>query len=158
MRAVRYCSNFNDFEQERIYLEMSCLLNGYSLDFIETQLTHFYQYFNADRIRFCMNQIVYDKLRGRLFDFIDRQRKNLDKFHALEDVERVIRLPYLYDYGLRQKFNEKFLEIWSQYLINDPHLSTEKTKFILNVKHIYSLNALLAQQKPSCEFMKLAKN
>jgi len=153
MRAVRFCSNYQDFDRERIYLEISCLRNGYSIDFIETQLKHFYRYFNAEIIRFCMDQVVYDKFRRRLFDFIDHQRIMFDKWQQFEKNDRIIYLHYLYDYGPRDKFKEKFHQIWSAYLRLDPHLSNDKTKIILNTKHIYSLNALLAQQKPSHDLL-----
>ncbi|CAF5181921.1 unnamed protein product, partial [Rotaria magnacalcarata] len=32
--AVRYCTTIEDFNQERIYLEMTCLANGYSVEFV----------------------------------------------------------------------------------------------------------------------------
>jgi hypothetical protein len=31
LRAVCYCSSVEDFNQERIYIELTCLVNGYSL-------------------------------------------------------------------------------------------------------------------------------
>ncbi|CAF4667764.1 unnamed protein product, partial [Rotaria magnacalcarata] len=36
IRAVCYCSSVEDFNLERIYLELTCLTNGYSLRFVET--------------------------------------------------------------------------------------------------------------------------
>jgi hypothetical protein len=151
IRAVRLCSKFADFQQEQIYLEMSCLLNGYSKDFIETQLKHFYIRFNAEKIRFCLDQTVYERLRHRLFDFINLQRTISDKTQALEDTEYIFRFSYPYDYGPYIKFKEKFHELWSTYLKDDCQLSHKDTKILLNTKHLFSLNTLLARQKPQDE-------
>jgi hypothetical protein len=150
IRAVRFCSNVDDFLQERIYLEMACLMNGYSNQFIETQLKHFYHYFNATTIRFSMNQMIYNKFRDRLLRFIDEQRINWKQAQELEAHERVIYLDYFYQNGgSPEKFHQKFHQIWSNYLAEDVQLSNKKTRMILKAKHIYSLNALLAEQKPS---------
>ncbi|CAF4360104.1 unnamed protein product, partial [Rotaria sordida] len=42
IRAGQYCSSFEDFEEERRYIEMTFLTNGYSLDFVEYNLRQFY--------------------------------------------------------------------------------------------------------------------
>ncbi|CAF1505365.1 unnamed protein product, partial [Adineta steineri] len=34
IRAVRYCISVYDFNQERLYLQATCLVNGYSLEFV----------------------------------------------------------------------------------------------------------------------------
>ncbi|CAF4706662.1 unnamed protein product, partial [Rotaria magnacalcarata] len=40
IRAIRYCTSIEDFNQERIYLEMTYLANGYSIDFIDKHIQH----------------------------------------------------------------------------------------------------------------------
>ncbi|CAF1172266.1 unnamed protein product [Rotaria sordida] len=47
IRAVCYCSSVEDFNQERIYLELPCLTNGYSLLFVEAHVQHFFNYFHT---------------------------------------------------------------------------------------------------------------
>ena len=153
-RAVQACSNFTDFIQERIQLEMACLLAGYSIEFFDMHVRHFFRSANAEAIRYSMDQTAYDKLRRRFFDFAEQQRIRLGKYQALEDCERVIRLHYLHDYGARMPFHRRFHQIWTSYLKEDPHLSNEKTKIILNTNHVYSSNALLARQKPSTALLR----
>jgi len=154
IRAILCYSNFFDFNQEKIYLEMTCLANGYSSDIIENQLKHFYIRFNAEKIRFCSDQIVYERLRRRLFDFINVQRTISDKNQELEDKEYIFHFSYPYDYGPYNQFNREFHKIWSNRLKHDSQLSHKDTKIILNTKHIYSLNTLLAQQKPIHDLLK----
>ena len=154
IRAVRFCSNLTDFQQEQIYLEMTCLANGYSIDFIETQLKHFYRFFHAEETRYSLDQSTYEQFRRRSFDFIIEQHKTADNKQKLEDNNHVLYFSYPYDYGPYNQFNEKFLAHWAADLKDDPKLPSKDIKIILNTKHIYSLNALLAQQKPSDELLK----
>ena len=100
-------------------------------------------------IRFSMQQATYNTLRRRLLSFAEQQRTHLEKYQALEDKERVLHLHYLHDYGSAIRFHERFHQICSTCLKEDPQLSNEKTKIILHAKHVYSLNALLGDQKPS---------
>ena len=153
MRAGQVCSNVSDFVEERIHLEMACLFAGYSLDFLELHLRYFFRSMNIEAIRFSMPKAAYDSLRRRLFDSVEQQRIRLEKYHELEDKERVLRLHYLHDYGSRTRFHERFHQIWTTYLKEDPQLSNEKTKVILRTKHVYSLNALLGEQKPSATLL-----
>ena len=155
MRAGQVCSNVSDFVEERIDLEMACLLAGYSLDFLELHLRYFFRTTNTEAIRFSMSQVAYDTLRHRLFTLAEQQRTRLEKYQEMEDKERVLHLHYLHDYGPRTRFHERFHQIWTTYLKEDPQLSNEKTKIILHTKHVYSLNALLGEQKPSSTLLKL---
>ena len=147
VRAVSYCSSVEDFQQERIYLELTCLVNGYSLLFVESRIQHFFKYFNADNMRYYLDQAMFDKFRRRLFDFIDIQHELSDKNQKLDDNGNLIRLHYLYEFGPRCQFNQQFHHLWFKYFGNHPILSKEKSKIVLTTKHLHSLNALLAQYK-----------
>jgi hypothetical protein len=147
-RAVRCCSDFRDFTRERIHIEMTCLLHGYSPESLERRLRSFYRRFNADAIRFSLDATVYDKLRRRLFDIIDGQRTRSLQQQSRADDARILPLYYWHDYGARQPFHVRFHQIWSTYLRDDPHLSNDKTTISLHAAHVYSLNALLASPKP----------
>ena len=157
MRAVRFCSNFLDFKQEEIYLEMTCLANGYSIDFVETQLKHFYLRFNAEKVRLSLDQTAYERLRRRLFDFLHLQHRLWAKEQELDDQDFIFRFSYPYDYGSYHQFQQKFCELWSTYLKDDAQLSHQNTKTILTTQHIFSLNTLLAGQNPSEKRLQIAK-
>jgi len=152
IRAIRFCSNYLDFLEEQNYLAMTCLTNGYSRNFIETQLQHFYLRFNAEKIRYCLDQTVYERLRQRCLDLIQDQRIKTKKLRELEDQEYLLNFSYSYDYGSYFQFNQKFHQLWSQYLKHDEQLSHKDTKINLNPKQIFSLNTLFAGEKPSDEF------
>jgi hypothetical protein len=81
---------------------------------------------------------------------MDMQREYSNKLQNLDDNDHFIRLHYLYEFGARCQFNEEFRKIWIKHFATNPILCKEKTAISLSTKHIYSLNALLAQQKSFC--------
>ncbi|CAF1352319.1 unnamed protein product [Rotaria sordida] len=150
IQAVRYCTSVHDFNQQRIYLEMTCLANGYSLEFIEKRINHFFQHFDAISLRSVLDQQVYKKLRHRLFNFISEQQHILNRNRELKQNNQCFRLSYLYEYGPKHKFNEELQEILSARLNpSNPSSKANKINIRLTTKLHHSLNALLSQQKPS---------
>ncbi|CAF1691610.1 unnamed protein product, partial [Adineta ricciae] len=118
LRAVHFCTNVHDFIQERLYLEMTCLLYGYSVEFIETQLKRFYRLFHLEHHRFNMNQNVYHQFRRQTFDFARKQLDNL-KIHqqSCDTRDCTIYIHYLYGYGYSSEvdFQRQFYRLWSLY-------------------------------------------
>ena len=150
IRAVCYCSSVEDFNQERVYLELTFLTNGYSLVFVETHIQHFFNYFHAHAMRYSIDQTMYDKFRHDCFDFITIQHKISDQLQQLDDTGRVIRLEYIYEFGPRCQFNEQFHKLWFDYFKKHPHFSKDNCQILLTTKHRYSLNALLAKENSTC--------
>ncbi|CAF4086121.1 unnamed protein product [Rotaria sordida] len=175
IRAVRYCTSVDDFNRERIYLETTCLTNGYSLEFIEKRIEHFFQHFDAVSLRTNLDGNVYRKLRLRLMNFISEQRRISDQKRELEKNHEYIQLSYVHEIGSRHVFNQELKKILSVNLdasnatVKQINLQKTKQRLSKNVKasspitiskskpvHVqvttkqqYSLNALLSQQKPS---------
>ena len=150
VRAVCLCSSVDDFNQQRIYIELSCLVNGYSYMFVESRVAHFYSCFHAETMRYSMDQTMYDKFRRQCFDFIDIHRTLSKKLQQSNDTGNMIHLNYLYEYGARCQFNKEFHKLWNRYFDSHPILSKEKITISLTTKHLHSLNALLSQQKSFC--------
>ena len=50
VRAVRFCSAVEDFNQERIHIELTFLANGFSLAFVRSRLLQFFIHFDAVRL------------------------------------------------------------------------------------------------------------
>ncbi|CAF3822543.1 unnamed protein product [Rotaria sordida] len=147
IQAACVCSAVDDFNEERIYLELTCLVNGYSLRFVERHVQHFFDYFNANSMRYSMDQTTYDKFRRQWFDFIVMQDDLTDKMEKLDSTDNLIHLNYFYDFGPRCQFNQQFHDLWDHYFDHHAILSKEKSKIILTTKHFHSLNAFLTQEK-----------
>ncbi|CAF5160408.1 unnamed protein product, partial [Rotaria magnacalcarata] len=152
IRAVRYCTTIEDFNQERIYLEMTCLANGYSVEFVQKHIEHFFTFFNATLLQqWSLDQLSYEKFRHRLFNFMSEQRQFLQKKQDLLKRNRRFHLSYLYD-NMSPKgiFNKKLREILSQNIqLENTTFENNKLQFIITTKHQYSLNSLLSEQRPT---------
>jgi hypothetical protein len=149
VRAVYYCSTVEDFQKERIYLEMSCLINGFSILFVETHIKHFFKYFNGESMRFCADQKRYHSFRCQIFDFLEAESEHLGRLQKQHDHDQLIRFNYIYEHGARCYFNEKFHQIWSYYFSGHQILRDAEATIVLRSKHYYSLNALLGRYKSS---------
>ncbi|CAM4946829.1 unnamed protein product [Rotaria socialis] len=150
IRAVRYCTSVIDFNQERVYLEVTWLANGYSLKFIEKRINHFYSHFDAVSLRTCLNENVYKKLRHRLFNFIHEQRSYLKNNEELDKKNERVQLTYLYEFGPKGQFNQRLQEVLSRNLktTNNTSSKTNPIKIKMMTKHQHSLNALFSERNP----------
>ena len=149
LRAVCYCSQVEDFHHERLYLELTCLVNGYSFMFVEKHVHHFFIYFNAPTMRYRMDQNAYGSFRRQWFDYFDTRHHLTDELQRFDDQGKLFRFFYFYDYGPRTQFNQDFHDLWSTQFHNHPQLSDTHVKILLTTKQLHSLNALLARYRSS---------
>ncbi|CAF4946003.1 unnamed protein product, partial [Rotaria socialis] len=152
IRAVCYCSSVEDFNLERIYLELTCLTNGYSLRFVETHVQHFFNFFHLHPMRYSRDQIIYNKFRHSWFNYIKMQHELSDQLQQFDDNGQLIHLNYLYEYGARYQFNEQFHRIWSEYFNQHPNLSipNKTTEFTIDTKHHYyatTINSVIGSNR-----------
>jgi hypothetical protein len=149
LRAGLYCTNLEDFQDERLNIELTFLANGYSLDFVEYHLHKFFQLVSQPHMSSFieLDQQKYDTLRSHLFSYISLQKQNLLERQQLEKQQqhRSIQFDYLFDWGCRWKFNDAFYTKWIEILEKDPKFKSYHLKVHLHSKHCYLSNALLAQ-------------
>jgi hypothetical protein len=150
IRAVRYCTVVEDFDEERLYIELTLLANGYSLDFVKSGTTKFFKRYStvATLEPNHLDGRAYESLRIRLIERIQQEKQHRQQQKLLESNKKLIHLHYLYEWGPRCQFNETFHKLWSGSFKNDPIFAKADLKLMLNTKHCYSSNALLAQQAP----------
>ena len=152
LRAIRYCTSIEDFNQERIYLEMTYLANGYSIDFIDKHIQHFFTFFDAKSLQqLPLDQNGYRKIRHRLFNFMREARQYKEKKQESFKKNQRFHLSYIYDnVGPRGKFNKKLREILSKHVQpQNPTFENSKLQLDITTKTQYSLNSLLSRQRPS---------
>ncbi|CAF3972408.1 unnamed protein product [Rotaria sordida] len=150
IRAVHYCTSVLDFNRERIYLEVSCLANGYTIEFVEKRIEQFFTHFDVLSLRSDLDQHVYKKLRLRLFNFVSEQKRMIEKYQELEKKKKRFRLSYLYDFGPKLQFNQQLRDIFKRNLNTQELLSKYRDlQLIVSTKNPYTLNAILCQHKPS---------
>jgi hypothetical protein len=77
LRAARLCSHINDFNTERIRIDISLLLNVYPPYFITKQFNRFFHLNNALPVLNQLNQEVYHRLHQTLLHQPTRREKQL---------------------------------------------------------------------------------
>ena len=148
-RAVCYCSSVDDFYQERLYLELACLINDYSLLFVETQVDHFFRFVHGSEMRYCVDKNKYHSFRHQWFELMGENYTRSMRVKEWDEQGQVIRLHYLYEIGPRCLFNREFKQLWLKYFEKHPTLSKDKVTMLHCSKHLYCLNSLLSKQKSS---------
>ena len=143
IRAARYCSSIEDFDEERLEIELTFLANGYSLDFVESQVRQFFIHFKAITLPSNPNQTNYESLRRLCLLWVDQQRLDYEQQEILKTNDQLVQFHYLYDWGPRYEFNQIFQQLWSDTFKKDPSMIKAGLKMKLNTKHCYSSNALL---------------
>lgn len=146
IQAVRYCTTIEDFNQQRAYLQVTLLANGYGLEFIEKRTAHFYHHFDAVSLRHTMHQQVYDRLRHQMFNFLSEQNKKWKDEQETEQLRHLVQLTYPYQYGPRLEFERQCRQLLSQQIASRLKIPSTKMKVTFQTKQYYSLNALLSQQ------------
>ncbi|CAF3270378.1 unnamed protein product [Rotaria socialis] len=146
IHACHYCCSFEDFEDERIYIEAIFLANGHSLNFVEYHWRQFLKRFNFSPIELTdLNRYKYSSLCTELFSRIMAQKREREEEKLLETNQKLIQLHYLFDWGSRCEFNQKFQRLWLAILNEDLIFKQYGLKIQLNSKHFYSSNILLAR-------------
>lgn len=148
LRAVYYCSAVEDFHRERIHLEITLLASGYSLEFVESHVQHFFAYHNADRMQYTWEQAKYHSFRAHCFDLIDVLHNRVDTLHRIDNEGHLFRFHYLYELGPRCLFDRQLRQLWLEYFHGHPVLSANVSTIVLATKHLHSLNALLVRASP----------
>ncbi|CAF5072878.1 unnamed protein product, partial [Rotaria magnacalcarata] len=87
IRAVCYCSSVEDFNLERICLELTCLTNGYPLRFVETHVQHFFNFFHLHSMRYSKDRIMYNKFRHNWFNYIKMRHELSDQLQQFDDED-----------------------------------------------------------------------
>jgi hypothetical protein len=144
IRAARYSQTFDDFDQERIYIELTFLANGFSFDFVTSQVQQFFSFFNISTLPSAHNPLIYDALCIRLRRLIEQQQYHYQLQQTLESNNKLIHIHYLFDWGLRHQFNQKFHQLWKELVDQDSTFAKAELKIKLESRHCYSSNALLA--------------
>ncbi|CAF1478396.1 unnamed protein product [Adineta steineri] len=145
VRAVQYCCTYEDFQDERLKIELTFLANGYSLDFVKYHLQQFLKRFSSSLTSIYFNHSIYATFRIDLFVYFNEQKYYFDEDQLQQRESRIIELYYLYDWGKRHEFNQKFYHLWSTMLNENPAFQKLGLKIILTTKHCYLSNTLLTQ-------------
>jgi len=74
-RAIRLCSHAEDFDHERLHIELKLLLNGYPLKFITYHFKRFFKQHDAMLILEQPNDTMYQVLHKKLLSQLSRRER-----------------------------------------------------------------------------------
>ena len=141
-RAIQYCSSYDDFQDERLDVELTFLANGYSLDFVEYHFCQFYARFKAPRASITRSN--YASFRTQVFAQVNQQKYEREAL-VTDQSRRFVRLYYQFDWGIRDEFNKQFRQLWLSIVNEDPLFQRQTLDMFLYTKHCYTSNTLLAR-------------
>lgn len=107
IRAIRYCSSFNLFIEERESLRMALLLNKYPNTFIQEQFNKVFQ-----NIAESLSAQNYDRIRQQIINHPSETK-------SVIDYEKNIFIHFTYCSSMRT-FPGRFIALWRKYFENSP--------------------------------------
>ncbi|CAF1466254.1 unnamed protein product, partial [Adineta steineri] len=152
IRAARLCSNVEDFDQERLNIEFTLLLNGYPPNFISY---HFKQFFQKNNVMSLMEQLdggVYRELHRELLMQPTRREKQkqniaLNNNQPQNTNPRDIRVYFTFDSGPMLKFPQELKKLWKKHYI-DNNSTMKSVHLKIGKRSNKNLNQLLVKKKP----------
>jgi hypothetical protein len=162
--AARICSNVNDFNSERIRIDMSLLLNNYPPNFISKQFNRFFHIYNAIPVLHQMNEEVYHSLHEQLLYQPTRREKQLHIMMQDLVITPVVLQPkiwnkelmyprYLFDTGLTINLSKEFFKWWkTYYAFPGSPLESVKVRIVTDTNR--TLESFFIRKKPSRDVLR----
>ncbi|CAF1470480.1 unnamed protein product [Rotaria magnacalcarata] len=125
LRAIRYCSTFQTYLNEREKLRMALLLNKYQNEFIDEQFNHVLLKLNIDQLLTCNNYVNYRK------KVIDSPLK--EKVPVNYDKTMFVHFTYC---SSMKTFPGKFHTLWNKYFEESPINEVVPVLGTRNVKNL----------------------
>ncbi|CAF4221148.1 unnamed protein product [Adineta steineri] len=152
VRATRLCSHVEDFDQERLNIEFTLLLNGYPPNFISY---HFKQLFQKNNVMSLMEQLdedVYRELhRQSLMQPTRREKQKqsiaLDDHPQQNNNPRNIRVYFTFESGPMLKFPQELKKLWKKHYI-DKNSTMKNVHLKIGTRSNKNLNQLFIKKKP----------
>jgi len=124
LRAIRLCSQVEDFDQDRLQIELKLLLNGYPLKFVTKQFQRFFVEHNASMLILEQpNEMIYPALHSKLLAQVSRRQKQCVELIAndnslLQQQQRdrsKLTVHFTFDSGAMLKFKQELRRLWENY-------------------------------------------
>jgi hypothetical protein len=161
-RAARLCSNVQDFDNERLHIEMTLLLNGYPLTFVTYHFKRFFQQHNATLLFEQLDDPTYQILHKNLLlqpSRRERRQQNNETLKAQQNSESknsdrpTITVHFTYESGPMLQFKQELRRLWEKYYIY-PGSQMNDVSLQIGTRTNQSLCQLFVKKKPSKNMLK----
>ncbi|CAF4730519.1 unnamed protein product, partial [Rotaria sp. Silwood1] len=164
VRAARICSTVEDFDMERLSIEMKLLVNGYPPKFIQHHFKNFFLQNDAINMWTELNSETYQKLHHTLlYKPTRRENKNnaqsndqfIQKQTKYEHKDQIY-LHYTFESGPVLSFKKEYRKIWQKHYVY-PGSRCQNTRLILGTLLNRTLQTLLIHKKPKRAMLTLTQ-
>jgi len=156
-RAVRLCSHVEDFDQERLQIELRLLLNGYPLKFITYHFKQFFEQHNAMSILDEPNQMIYQIFHKKLLTQLSRHEKqtngelisnnNNNTLQKQQQNQSKLTVHFTFETGPMLQFKHELRCLWEKYYIYKGS-RMNNVRLEIGTRSNKSLCQLLVKKKP----------
>ncbi|CAF4627607.1 unnamed protein product, partial [Rotaria sp. Silwood2] len=160
VRAARICSNIEDFDMERLSIEMILLVNGYPPKFLHEHIKNFFVKYNAMNVWTDLNSQSYQQLHDELLYKPTRREQKVQvesngtssKKSTNHENKNQIYLHYTFETGPSINFKKEYRQIWEKFYVY-PGSRLRNTRLILGTILNRTLQSLLIHKKPKREIL-----
>jgi hypothetical protein len=174
LRAIRLSSDVQTFDKERLNIEISLILNGYSPKFITYHFQQFFHKYNALSIYKQLDNDTYVKLHRTLLaestndhgnkhqveqppqlvqpQTTEQPRTETNKAKVNRKQRKLI-IHHRFEAGPLTKFNQQFKKIWQKHFCYQDS-KVNNVRLIIGTISNPSLERLLVQKKPSSDLLR----
>ena len=159
LRAIRLCSNVEDFDSERLQIELKLLLNGYPLRYVTYQFKKFFEQHNAYAlISEQPSEMIYQMLHKKLLHQLSRRQKQYNEFLLNDNTnvpqqqqqqrnQSTITVHFTFESGPMLKFKRELRRLWEKFYIY-PGSPMNNVRLQIGTRSNKSLCQLLVKKKP----------
>jgi hypothetical protein len=163
LRAARICSHVDDFNSERLRIDMSLLLNNYPPNYISKQFHRFFTQNHALSVLEKLDPEEYQRLHSKSLNQPTRREKKLQKMmkdpvRAPEVLQtkiwnhKIMCPRYLFDSALTITFPKQFKQWWKKHYALPGSLVGD-VKILMSARMNRTLEHFLIHKKPNREFL-----
>ncbi|CAF1495644.1 unnamed protein product, partial [Adineta steineri] len=158
-RAARLCSHVKDFDEERLHIELTLLLNAYPPKFISYHFKQFFRQNNAMSLMVELNDDTYRQLHHKLIHLPTRRERQQQQQQQQQMIldqnelgtgnwnKKEIRVHFNYSSGPMSDFPQKLRQLWKKYYIY-PGSRMNNVTLKISSRTNKSLQHLLVKKKP----------
>jgi len=162
-RAIRLCSHVEDFDHERLHIELKLLLNGYPLKFITYQFKRFFEQHNAYMlISEQPNDMIYQVLHKKLLAQLSRRERQNNQLisndnNILQEQQQQnkskssnqskLTVHFTFESGPMLQFKRELRRLWEKYYIYKGS-RMNNVRLQIGTRSNKSLCQLLVKKKP----------
>ena len=162
LRAARLCSDVQDFDAERLNMEMVLLLNGYPPKFISHHIKNFFMKFNAMSAWTELDTGAYQILHQQLLHQPTRREQQLENRsdhsensscrRQRHEHKNQILIHHTFESGPLLNFKSQYRHLWNQsYVTSGTRIG--KPRLIIGTSNNACLQNLFVWKKPRREIL-----